>query len=106
MIDKRQARMAVDKAASSYDMSAVLQREIGERMLSRLDYIKLQPEVIVDAGAGTGLCSRHLLKRYPKAQVIALVDIIPRLLHGEILRPAIQVKRAYRSIRVTFTGEC
>nr|MBA3755446.1 malonyl-ACP O-methyltransferase BioC [Nitrosomonas sp.] len=52
----------------------VLQREISNRMLSRLEYIKYQPEVIVDAGSGTGYGSQQLAKRYPASQLIA-VDI-------------------------------
>ncbi|MDN5880859.1 MAG: malonyl-[acyl-carrier protein] O-methyltransferase BioC, partial [Nitrosospira sp.] len=38
-IDKRQARNAFERAAACYDRAAVLQREVCDRMLSRLDYI-------------------------------------------------------------------
>ena len=72
MISKEAARRAFSRAASSYDESAVLQREIANRMLERLDYIRLQPRVILDAGAGTGEASGALMKRYPKAKVVAL----------------------------------
>lgn len=43
-------------------------------MLSRLEYIKYRPDVIIDAGSGTGYGSQQLAKRYPASQLIA-VDI-------------------------------
>ena len=79
MIDKHYVRQAFSRAADSYDDAAVLQREIGRRMLQRLEYIRLQPKVIVDIGAGTGEASASLLKRYPKASVIALDFAMPML---------------------------
>ncbi len=71
-IDKRQMRRAFNRAASNYDAVAVLQREVCVRMLERLDYIKVQPERILDAGSGTGWGTRQLAQRYPAAQMIAL----------------------------------
>ena len=53
-LDKKQLRTAFERAASSYDQAAVLQREVSNRMLSRLEYIKYRPDVILDAGSGTG----------------------------------------------------
>ncbi len=71
-IDKRLARLAFERAATTYDKAAVLQREVGARMLGRLDYIKYLPRSILDAGSGTGQGSRGLLQRYPKSSVLAL----------------------------------
>lgn len=73
-LDKKQLRGAFERAATSYDQSAVLQREISNRMLSRLEYIKYRPDVILDAGSGTGYGSQQLAKRYPSSPLIA-VDI-------------------------------
>ncbi|HVW65805.1 MAG TPA: malonyl-ACP O-methyltransferase BioC [Nitrosospira sp.] len=78
MIDKRQVRKAFDRAAASYDQAAVLQREVLNRMLSRLDYIKYSPSFIMDAGSGTGHGTRELAARYPDARVLAL-DIAPAM---------------------------
>lgn len=71
-IDKRRVRAAFERAAEHYDQFAVLQREVGERMLGRLDYMRLQPHVIGDVGAGTGLATAALAKRYRRAQVISI----------------------------------
>ena len=73
-LDKRQLRIAFERAAASYDQAAVLQREICDRMLSRLDYIKFTPNAILDAGSGTGYGSRKLAMRYPASRILA-VDI-------------------------------
>lgn len=78
-IDKRCARRAFGRAADSYDAAAVLQHEVGERMLERLDYVKLQPQRVLDIGCGTGLTTEKLLRRYPKAEVIALDFSLPML---------------------------
>ncbi len=71
-VNKRLVRLAFERAASSYDAHAVLQREIADRMMARLDYIKHQPKILLDAGAGTGFGTRGLRSRYPQATVIAL----------------------------------
>ena len=73
-LDKKQLRAAFERASASYDQAAVLQREISNRMLARLEYIKYRPDVIIDAGSGTGYGSQQLAKRYPASHLIA-VDI-------------------------------
>jgi len=72
MIDKRQLRRSFNRAAENYDATAVLQREVCTRMLERLDYVRLQPMRVLDAGSGTGWGTRQLAQRYPSAQLIAL----------------------------------
>ena len=71
-IDKRLLRLSFERAAATYDGAAVLQREIGSRMLSRLDYVRKQPARVLDAGCGTGHATADLQKRYPAAGVFAL----------------------------------
>jgi malonyl-CoA O-methyltransferase len=71
-IDKQWVRASFDRAASGYEASAILQKEVGRRMLERLDYINLQPETVLDIGCGTGLGLQALLKRYRKAQVLGM----------------------------------
>lgn len=78
-IDKRLMRRAFQQAAHSYDQAAVLQREVNHRMLERLDWMKLDPDWVLDAGAGTGVGARALANRYPKARVLGL-DIAETML--------------------------
>ncbi len=78
-IDKRRARRAFERAAHSYDAAAVLQHEVGRRMLERLDYVRLRPRRILDIGCGTGVASAALLKRYPGAELLALDFALPML---------------------------
>ncbi len=72
VLDKRQLRRAFERAAVSYDQAAVLQREVSDRMLARLDFIKYSPDIILDAGSGTGYGSRQLAVRYPHSKLLAI----------------------------------
>ncbi|MDB5807962.1 MAG: Malonyl-[acyl-carrier protein] O-methyltransferase [Betaproteobacteria bacterium] len=78
-IDKRRVRESFDKAARGYDAAAVLQHEVCRRMLSRLEFVKLQPAAILDAGCGTGNVLPDFYARFPRAQLCAL-DIAPAML--------------------------
>ena len=71
-VDKRMLRRSFEQAAATYDAAAVLQNEVCRRMLARLDYIKLEPATILDAGSGTGNAVAGLLARYSRARVVAL----------------------------------
>lgn len=59
-------------AAVSYDAAAVLQRQVASHIDERLELITLKPKRILDVGAGTGILTQHLVKRYPSAQIIGL----------------------------------
>jgi malonyl-CoA O-methyltransferase len=78
-LDKDKARRSFSRAAPDYDGAAVLQHEMGRRMLERLDYIRLEPRVILDIGCGTGVATEGLMRRYPGAQVLALDFALPML---------------------------
>lgn len=67
------------RAAAHYDAAADLAREVGDELLSRVGFFGLAPRVVLDLGAGTGLASRALRRRFPDAQVVAL-DIAPAML--------------------------
>ena len=71
-LSKTKVRASFEHAAKHYEKAAVLQREVGERMLNRLDLIRITPQAILDVGAGTGLQSNQLTKRYKKSTVITL----------------------------------
>ena len=69
-IDRRAARRRFERAAKTYPKFSRLEAEVAARMLERLDYIRLEPRRILDAGSGPP--RRDLRKRYPKAMAIAL----------------------------------
>jgi len=71
-LDKRLLRRSFERAAAGYDAAAVLQQEVCRRMLSRLDYIRLRPALILDAGSGTGNVVAALRARYPQAALCVL----------------------------------
>ncbi len=79
LVDAAFARRAFNRASPSYDAAAVLQTEVRELLLARLELTDLDPLLILDAGAGTGIASRELKQRYPKARVLA-VDSAERML--------------------------
>ena len=84
-LEKRAIRRAFDQAASSYEASAVLQDQVGQQLIERLDLVKLEPQWILDLGSGTGLQSRRLNRRYPKARLLA-VDLAVGMLQQARLR--------------------
>ena len=63
---------AFDRASRGYDGAAVLQTDVRDILLQRLELARLEPAAILDAGASTGHASIALKRRYPKARVIAL----------------------------------
>lgn len=71
-LDKRRLRRQFTRAAATYDAVAVLQREIADRLLERLDVMKHDPRAILDAGCGTGYCTRALARRYRGARIYGL----------------------------------
>lgn len=70
-VDKRLVRRAFEGAAATYDAAAVLQHEVCRRMAERLDFIKHQPAVLLDAGSGTGNALGTLRHRYRNAHIVA-----------------------------------
>ncbi|MHB0873105.1 MAG: methyltransferase domain-containing protein, partial [Acidithiobacillus ferrooxidans] len=71
-MEKRAVRRAFEQAAAGYETSAVLQDQVGAQLIERLDLVKLEPQWILDVGSGTGLQSRRLNRRYPRARLLAL----------------------------------
>ena len=81
-LDKRRLRAHFARAAGTYDGAAVLQREVADRMLTRLDVVKQIPETILDAGCGTGYCTRALARRYRRARIVGLDLAAPMAAHA------------------------
>ncbi len=73
-------RKIFDNVARDYEKHAIMQHEIAERMLQRLQYLKMKPEVVLDLGCGPGFSTRVLKKQYPDALVVGL-DCSTQMLH-------------------------
>jgi len=71
-IERGAARRRFERAAAGYADAARLEAEVERRMLERLDYVRIAPRRILDAGAGTAREAQRLLERYRGARLIAL----------------------------------
>ncbi len=78
-LERADVRSAFDRAGASYEAAALLQSSVGEELLSRLEPFDFSPAIVLDLGAGTGLLSAQLKRRYRRARVIAL-DLAPGML--------------------------
>ena len=78
-LDTRQVRHAFGRAAATYEAHAVLQAEVGTRLLERLDGIELKPDRVLDVGSGPGRGADALRTRFPSASVVALDIALPML---------------------------
>lgn len=84
-LEKRAIRRSFDRAATRYDASAILQREVGARLLEHLDPIRIEPALVVDLGCGTGASFEGLGQRFPRAALVG-VDLAPSMLSQAALR--------------------
>jgi malonyl-CoA O-methyltransferase len=78
-IDRRTARRRFERAATTYAKFSRLEAEVAARMAERLDYVRLEPRRILDAGSGPP--RRMLHERYPGARIVALdfaLAMLPR----------------------------
>jgi malonyl-CoA O-methyltransferase len=78
-LDHGAVRESFDRASAAYEATAVLQARVNDELLERVAFFGLEPEVVLDLGAGTGRGTRALAQQYPEARVIA-VDIAPGML--------------------------
>lgn len=78
-LDRKAVRRSFERAASSYDVHAVLEREVESRLLERVEYFRQQPDCVLDLGCGTGSASRALGTQFADARIIAL-DWSPAML--------------------------
>ncbi len=72
-------RRQFDMRAARFGASEALPREVGRRLIERLQYIRLAPHRILDVGCGTAETRAPLLAQYPRADWIGL-DISERML--------------------------
>lgn len=82
---KKRIRRSFEKAASSYDNVAKIQRWTAARLVGGLPET-FAPAVILDAGCGTGFAQEMLAVRFPAARCIALdfsAAMLSRIAHPE-----------------------
>ncbi|WP_257388807.1 malonyl-ACP O-methyltransferase BioC [Tahibacter caeni] len=115
--DRDQVRRAFGRAAAGYAEHAVLQHEVEDRLLERLDYVTVSPQRVLDLGCGPGRASGQLRKRWRRAEVVAMDLALPMLQQarreGSWLRPlarvcadARQLPLADASVDVLFSSLC
>lgn len=74
--EKHRIRSAFDRAATSYDSAAVLQRAVCQRLLALHPAADEPVRHILDAGCGTGYGANLLRRHWPEARVTA-ADFAP-----------------------------
>ena len=65
-------RKLFNRKAASLAQVDFLFQDLAARVISRLDYIKLDPTIIVDCGAGGGFDRELLMQKFPAADLIEL----------------------------------
>jgi len=77
---KQRVRQSFERAATTYDDAAVVQRRVCERLLEELDLGgRPLPQQLLDAGCGTGFGARLLRQRWPAGHITG-VDFAPAML--------------------------
>ncbi len=77
-VDVELLRTRFDRTASTYAEAAVVQREVGSRLLERFDIMRIAPSVVLDVGCGPGTHTAALAERFTDATIIA-VDQSPAM---------------------------
>jgi malonyl-CoA O-methyltransferase len=79
VFDRRALARASDRAAAGYDGAARLQALARAELLQRLQFFPLDPERVVDLGAGTCQGALELTRYFRRAHIIA-IDLAPLML--------------------------
>jgi malonyl-CoA O-methyltransferase len=103
MLSRRSAEIAASfgARAASYELHAALQRAVADKLARFLP--ELESPRVLELGCGTGLFSRHLLKRYPQGRFV-LTDVAPAMI-AECRRNLAPSGAAHISFEVMDAGE-
>lgn len=82
MLDQRRIRTAFERAAKGFDAADFLHREIRDRLFDRLRMVDINPEWILDLGAGTCSGVPNLARKFQASSVVALDFAAPMLAAG------------------------
>ena len=69
---KKRIRESFNRRANTYDSYGIIQKEVADRVFDRLSAIKIQPNLILDLGCGTGFLTQKISALYPDAKIISL----------------------------------
>ncbi len=72
MLDQKKILRRRDRAAKTYQSSAIVQQEINRRLIERLEYMLIKPKTVLDLGSATGYSTELLQNLYPDALVVSL----------------------------------
>ncbi len=81
-VDTRQVRRNFARVAAQYEQSAFLAREVDRRMLERLDYVRIEPQCVLDLGCSAGASLTALRERYRDAALVGADFCEPMLRAG------------------------
>ncbi len=94
-------RRQFDRRVQRFRANDALVREVGRRLIERLDYVKLAPRRIADIGCGAGGARDALLARYPDAAWIGIDVSVPMLRaaapRAGLLTRLLRTQRAWRA---------
>ena len=93
---KNAVRRGFERAAATASEDFVVSREAARRMERRLDYVKIQPARVLDAGCGGGADLPMLRRRYPAAELVGIDSALP------LARAALRKRSAFESARSLF----
>lgn len=72
LLNTELVRTRFDRAVATYADAAVVQREVGNRLLERFDVMRLSPAVVLDVGCGPGTHTGALAARFADAEIVAI----------------------------------
>jgi len=92
-LDKGSVKKSFNRAAKSYNRVAILQEEVMQRLLQRLQYIRHEPQSLLDIGCGTGKAVSGLRKQYSGSNLVCMDLAYSMLLESRKAFGLLQKKR-------------
>jgi malonyl-CoA O-methyltransferase len=88
--ERRASRRAFDRASETFAQASVVHDLARGRLLDRLDFVRIDPTLSIDLGAGTGAGALELAEHFPRSTVLAVDTSGPllRALARNFERPA------------------
>jgi malonyl-CoA O-methyltransferase len=71
-LDKYQVIQSFNRAAAGYEQWAQIQESVGHSLLERLKIVNLEPQRVLDVGAGSGRLTKALKQFYSHAEIYGI----------------------------------